>query len=358
MSGGVGALPAILLAALARDLERPLAIVVANEKEAERLVGDLAASGMARVFHAPAPTLTPYQRIPASLKARRDEFTLLTALRGGARDWARRAAGALALRAAAGSRAASRSCSCTSRAGSEISLPGARRAADAPRLPPRRSRRSRPATSPCAAASSTSSRRTGTWPCASSSTATRSRRCGSSTRTRSARARSSRRSGCRPSRRPRSRTRRGALMTERIGRPPSEAERIVFAPAVSPMPSGWLDHAAGALTVIVEPASVEEEVAGFDERLVGRPRSGPRRVRARGAHASGRADPRAALRRFAALRPARPRGRGRRRDPAARPRRSRATRGARRRRRRTCRGARSPARRSSSPRGRPAASRS
>ena len=82
VSGGVGALPAILLAALARDLERPLAIVVANEKEAERLVGDLAAGGMERVFHAPAPTLTPYQRIPASLKARRDEFALLTALRG------------------------------------------------------------------------------------------------------------------------------------------------------------------------------------------------------------------------------------------------------------------------------------
>ena len=38
--------------------------------------------GMPRVFHAPAPTLTPYQRIPASLKARRDEFSLLTALRG------------------------------------------------------------------------------------------------------------------------------------------------------------------------------------------------------------------------------------------------------------------------------------
>ena len=88
VSGGVGALPAILLATLSRDLERPLAIVVSNEKEAERLVGDLAASGMARVFHAPAPTLTPYQRITASLKARRDEFTLLTALRGGARDWA------------------------------------------------------------------------------------------------------------------------------------------------------------------------------------------------------------------------------------------------------------------------------
>ena len=57
------------------------------------------------------------------------------------------------------------------------------------------------------------------------------------------------------------------FLTERIGRPPSEAERIVFAPAVSPMPAGWLDHAAGALLAIVEPQSVEEEIAGFDERV-------------------------------------------------------------------------------------------
>ena len=57
------------------------------------------------------------------------------------------------------------------------------------------------------------------------------------------------------------------LMTERIGRPPSEAERSVFAPAVSPMPSGWFDHTGSALIVIVEPASVEEEISGFDDRL-------------------------------------------------------------------------------------------
>jgi len=80
ISGGVGALPALLLAALARELSRSRAVVVANEKDAERWVEDLQAAGLTRVFHAPAPTLTPYQRIPASLKARRDEFSLLTAL--------------------------------------------------------------------------------------------------------------------------------------------------------------------------------------------------------------------------------------------------------------------------------------
>ena len=71
VAGGVGALPSLLLAALAQDLARSLAIVVASEKDAERWVGDLAAAGhpAERVFHAPAPTLTPYQRIPASLKA-------------------------------------------------------------------------------------------------------------------------------------------------------------------------------------------------------------------------------------------------------------------------------------------------
>ena len=81
VAGGVGALPGILLAALGRDLGSPLAIVVADEKEAERLRGDLAAGGLTRLYHAPSPTLTPYQRIVPSLKARREEFSLLCALR-------------------------------------------------------------------------------------------------------------------------------------------------------------------------------------------------------------------------------------------------------------------------------------
>ena len=53
---------------------------MADEKESERIATDLQAGGMAGVFRAPAPNLTPYQRIPPSLKARRDEFRLLSAL--------------------------------------------------------------------------------------------------------------------------------------------------------------------------------------------------------------------------------------------------------------------------------------
>src|SRR5512135_1652669 len=83
VSGGVGALPALLAAALAGDLGRPLVAVVGNEKDAERMLGDLAAAGLPDAHHAPAPSLTPYQRIPASLKARRDELALLTALSSG-----------------------------------------------------------------------------------------------------------------------------------------------------------------------------------------------------------------------------------------------------------------------------------
>src|SRR5260370_42122159 len=80
VAGGVGALPGLLLASLARDLGRPIALVVADEKEAERLRQDLSAGGLTRIFHAPSPALTPYQRILPSLKARREEFGLLSAL--------------------------------------------------------------------------------------------------------------------------------------------------------------------------------------------------------------------------------------------------------------------------------------
>ena len=80
VSGGVGALPAVFLAALSQDLSRSIAVVAASEKDSARLAGDLSAAGAGRVFRAPAPALTPYQRIPASLKSRRDEFSLLAAL--------------------------------------------------------------------------------------------------------------------------------------------------------------------------------------------------------------------------------------------------------------------------------------
>jgi hypothetical protein len=75
LAGG-GALPAFCRAR--EDLGA--ARSSSRTREAKRLRCDLEAAGLTRVFHAPAPTLTPYQRIPASLKARRDEFALLSAL--------------------------------------------------------------------------------------------------------------------------------------------------------------------------------------------------------------------------------------------------------------------------------------
>src|SRR6266545_3439607 len=270
VAGGVGALPGLLLAALGRDLGRPLAVVVPDEKEAERLICDLEAGGLTRVFHAPAPTLTPYQRIPASLKARRDEFALLSALVG------EEPVGAAVLPARAlftrlPSREEFLRLRVTLAGGEEVSLPGltARltrvgyRRADlvietgdlAVRgglfdvFPPDRelpvrveldgdrvasirvfdpdTQRSREhlqsvALPPFAAAEESEEAR--------------------------------------------------YLLTERIGRLPSEVESAVFAPAVSAMPAGWLDYAAGPegpLLVAVEPASIEEEIEEFSQRLAG-----------------------------------------------------------------------------------------
>ncbi len=265
VSGGVGALPAAILAALAADLDRSVAVVVAGEKDAEQWLGDLAAAGLERVFHAPAPTLTPYQRIPASLKSRRDEFSLLTALAaGGPPIGAVLPARALFTRLPDPGRFSG--LFLRIREGQELSL--ARTVERLVRLGYRRgdlvvetgdlavrgglfdvfppdldlavrveldgdtvaslrlfdpdTQRSRERIPEIALA-----------PFAASEESEEARR----------------------------------LMTERIGRPPSEAERLVFAPAVSPMPSGWLDHAAAALTVVVEPASVEEEIAAFSERV-------------------------------------------------------------------------------------------
>src|SRR5262249_20067125 len=58
-----------------------------------------------------------------------------------------------------------------------------------------------------------------------------------------------------------------SALAQRLGRLPSEVERVVFVPAVSPMPSSWLDHAGDALLVVLEPQAVEEEIAVFAERL-------------------------------------------------------------------------------------------
>ncbi len=267
VAGGVGALPGLALAALGRDLGRPLAVVVPDEREAERLIQDLEAAGLTRVFHAPAPTLTPYQRIPASLKARRDEFALLSVLAG------EEAVGAAVLPARAlftrlPSRQEFLRLRVTLAEREEVSLSGltARltrvgyRRADlvietgdlAVRgglfdvFPPDRelpvrveldgdrvasirvfdpdTQRSRErlqsvALPPFAAAEESEEARD--------------------------------------------------LLTERIGRPPSEVESAVFAPAVSAMPAGWLDYASGALLVAIEPASIEEEIEEFSQRLAG-----------------------------------------------------------------------------------------
>ena len=267
VAGGAGALPAILLAALSKDLERPFAIVVPDEKASASLTGDLAAAGLTGVFHAPAPTLTPYQRIPPSLKSRRDEFGLLSALQD---PPAVRAvvlpARALFTRLPSPPDFARLLLSLSE--GEEISLPrflarltavGYRRCdlvvetgdlavrgglfdvfAPDRELPVRveldgdrvssirvfdpdtqRSRERLPAVVlPPFATSRDSDEERG-------------------------------------------------MLTERLGRLPSEVERVVFAPAVSSMPAGWLDHAPGAALAVLEPASVEEEIASFAQRLAG-----------------------------------------------------------------------------------------
>jgi len=266
VSGGVGALPAMLAAALAADLGRPLVAVAGSEKEAERFRSDLAAAGLSRTFHAPAPTLTPYQRIPASLKARKDEFALLTALAGGQLEAAVLPARSLFTRLPEPSRFAEIVLRLA--VGDDVSLSslverltrrGYRRGdlvVEAGDLavrgglfdvfPPDRELAVRVELDGDRVASlrlfdpdtQRSRERLETValpPFAASEESDEARR----------------------------------LMTERIGRPPSEAERSVFAPGVVPMPAGWLDHAAGALVVLVEPASVEEEIAAFAERLSG-----------------------------------------------------------------------------------------
>jgi transcription-repair coupling factor (superfamily II helicase) len=265
VAGATGALPGVLSAALAGDLGRPLAIVVADEEESERIRQDLAAAGLDRVFHAPAPALTPYQRIPPSLKARRDEFALLSALAQPAGvDAIVLPARALFTRLPASERL--RQLSFALQEGQEIALTrlvsqltrvGYRRAdlvietgdlavrgglfdvfppdrdlplrveLDGDRIASMRvfdpdTQRSRERVASALIP-----------PFASGEDALEPR----------------------------------TLMEQRIGRPPSEAERIVFAPAVEAMPAGWLDHARDAVLVVVEPPAVGEELDAFAERV-------------------------------------------------------------------------------------------
>ena len=263
--GAAGALPGVLIAALREDAGRPIAVVVADEEESERLRQDLQAAGLGLVFHAPAPTLTPYQRIPPSLKARRDEFALLAALsRPGGVDAIVLPARSLFTRLPAPERLAALSVALEE--GQDISLPrvvsqltrvGYRRVdlvvetgdlavrgglfdvfppdrdlplrveLDGDRIASLRvfdpdTQRSKERLASAAVP-----------PFASAEDAVEPR----------------------------------MLLEQRIGRLPSEAERIVFAPAVESMPSGWLDHARDAVLVVVEPSAVAEELDGFAERV-------------------------------------------------------------------------------------------
>jgi transcription-repair coupling factor (superfamily II helicase) len=266
VSGGSGALPAVLLASLASDLERPLAVVVATEKDAERLLGDLAAAGMAPLHRAPSSTLTPYQRIPPSLKSRRDEFSLLAALAGGA-GWGAAVLPARSLFARLPDPRLFEDLFVGLRCGEEVSLAG---------LVERLTRLGY---------------RRGDLVVEAGDLAVRGGLFDVFPPDREVAVRVELEGDTISSLRlfdpdtQRSRERLDAVrlppfavfeesedarlrMTDRIGRPPSEAERIVFAPAVAPMPAGWLDYAGGALVAVVEPSSVEEEIAGFEERIL------------------------------------------------------------------------------------------
>ncbi len=265
VSGGVGALPAIFSAALAEDLRQPFVAIVPNEKDAERFLRDLDAAGSARAFQAPAPTLTPYQRIPASLKSRRDEFALLAALRSGAgpvaavlparslfvrlpapEDFER-----IVIRLARGaevslSKLVERLTRLGYRRGDLVVETGdlAVRGGLFDVFPPDRDLAVRVELDgdtisslrlfdPDTQRSRERLDEVVLPPFAAAEESDEARR----------------------------------LLTERIGRPPSEAERIVFAPAVTSLPAGWLDYAKGGLVALVEPAAIEEELEAFAERL-------------------------------------------------------------------------------------------
>jgi len=266
VSGGVGALPGLLLAALARDLDRRLAVVVADEEESERLAGDLTAGGASGVFRAPGPTLTPYQRIPPSLKARRDEFGLLSALAGSSRVSAVvLPAHALFTRLPAAPAFAALVVALAE--GETVSLP--RLTARLTELGYRRG--------DLVIETGDLAVRGGLFDVFPPDRDLPLRIELEGDRIASIRVfdpdtqRSSERvpaaaippfSAVRESREDRE------MLEHRLGRPPSDSERIVFAPAVSAMPAGWLDHVDGALVAVLEPSRVEEEVEAFAERIV------------------------------------------------------------------------------------------
>ena len=265
VAGAVGALPGLLLASLGRDLGLPVAVVAPDEKMAQEILGDLRAAGLDAVFHAPAPSLTPYQRILPSLKSRRDEFSLLAALQepGG---WQACVLPARALFTRLPAPRDLARLTLELREGEEISLNAvvSRLTAVGYRrsdlvietgdlavrgglfdvFPPDRDLPARVELDGDSIASIRSfdpdtqrSRdrlpllRVPPFAVAAESETIRE------------------------------------LLAERMGRLPSEAELSIFAPAAAAMPASWLDHAVGALLAVVEPSAVESEIAAFAERL-------------------------------------------------------------------------------------------
>jgi transcription-repair coupling factor (superfamily II helicase) len=273
VAGAAGALPGLLLAALREDSGRPLAIVVPDEKAAEALMEDLRAGGLAGVFHAPAPTLTPYQRIPPSLKARRDEFALLAALaasRAEARPGARPVEAVVLPARALFTRLPSPDdfggLSLALAEGDEISLP--RFVAGLTAVGYRRS--------DLVTETGDLAVRGGLFDVFAPDRDLPVRVELDGDRVASIRVfdPDTQRSKERlpsvvlpPFATARESEEERAFLTERLGRFPSEVERVVFAPAVAAMPAGWLDHARGAVLAVLEPAAVAEEIEEFAERL-------------------------------------------------------------------------------------------
>ncbi|MGH9441428.1 MAG: transcription-repair coupling factor [Thermoanaerobaculia bacterium] len=84
VSGAVGALPGLILSALAGKRPGTILLIAADEDSAAAVAADAAAFGLSGVFVAPEPSLTPYQKVLPSLKYRKSEFSLLSGLASGA----------------------------------------------------------------------------------------------------------------------------------------------------------------------------------------------------------------------------------------------------------------------------------
>lgn len=83
VSGAAGSLPGLTLAALGAEAVSPILLVTPDEKAADAIAADAAAGGLAGIFTAPEPSLTPYQKVAPSLKFKKAEFALLSAVAEG-----------------------------------------------------------------------------------------------------------------------------------------------------------------------------------------------------------------------------------------------------------------------------------